>query len=112
MYVALSYDDELSRGVGLSFSEIEIRVEGLQKEKGYCFVARIPPGVQRNGFLLYEDDRPLQAPTSLHDDIRQKGQGRYALDRQWLFFSSSDGSDPRQNGRIYRLRRRVSVEDS
>jgi hypothetical protein len=77
-YVALSYDDELSRGVGLSFSEIEIRVEGLQKEKGYCFVARIPPGVQRDGFLLYEDDRPLQGPTSLHDDIRQNGHGRYS----------------------------------
>jgi len=36
--------------------------------------------------------------------VRQLGGGRYSVWGNFLYFSSSDNSDPRTNGRVYRLR--------
>jgi hypothetical protein len=51
--------------------------------------------------VLLEDTLPLGPAHSLHDDIRRKGAGRYSHWGVGLYFSSSDNSDPRANGRAY-----------
>ncbi|MGB0583401.1 MAG: transglutaminase domain-containing protein, partial [Limisphaerales bacterium] len=54
--------------------------------------------------LLLEDGRPLPVPRALHATIRGVGKGSYS---HWtagsLYFSTSDNSDPRTNGRKYSL---------
>lgn len=51
--------------------------------------------------LLYENDRLLTPSHALHDVIRQVGGGAYSHWSGVLRFSTSDGSDPRTNGRRY-----------
>lgn len=61
---------------------------------------------------LFEDGFPLGPPHSLHDAIQNFGAGRYSHwknlessdQRQDLYFSSSDYTDPRTNGRSYSWR--------
>ncbi len=62
---------------------------------------------RRSTWTLYEDGRELgeaHAPLPL---IAREGGGRYAHRGPVLYFSSSDGSSPIENGRRYELRRRV-----
>jgi hypothetical protein len=42
-------------------------------------------------------------PHSLHEDIRRRGTGRFSHWGDCIYFSTSDGSDPNLNGRLYRL---------
>jgi MoaA/NifB/PqqE/SkfB family radical SAM enzyme len=76
----------------------------VQKEDGFCFIARFPLGLDEGGFELWEDERLLGPAGTLHAEIRQHGKGRYHLGKTSLYFSSSDGTDPRRNGRRYWLR--------
>jgi hypothetical protein len=56
---------------------------------------------QRSRGLVLEDGAPLGPAHSLHDGIRQQGRGQFSHWQNWLLFSASDGSDPRQNSRTY-----------
>jgi hypothetical protein len=60
----------------------------------------------RSSFLLCEDGNALLEPHSTHDNIRRYGRGRYSHWGEYLYFSSSDGSDPNTNGREYVLVRK------
>ena len=51
---------------------------------------------------LYEGDRPLGPPHSQHEAIRKEGKGRYSHWGDYVYFSTSDNTDPRANGRTYR----------
>ncbi|MEH2532816.1 hypothetical protein V1277_000799 [Bradyrhizobium sp. AZCC 1588] len=58
---------------------------------------------ERSRVLIYEDDKPLGPPHSVHADIAKLGMGRFSHWRgQGFVFSSSDNSDPATNGRSYR----------
>ncbi|MDR1241378.1 MAG: class I SAM-dependent methyltransferase [Deltaproteobacteria bacterium] len=51
--------------------------------------------------LLWEDGVPLSWPHCFYEAMRRFGAGRY---RHWgssLYFTSSDGTDPNANGRVY-----------
>jgi hypothetical protein len=62
---------------------------------------------ERSPFLLYENTLLLGPPHSFHDEIRENGMGRYSHWRGLgLLISSSDGTDPKSNGRTYWLVRR------
>lgn len=50
---------------------------------------------------LYENGKLLGPANTLHADIRTKGMGRYSHWYKNLFFSASDNTDPRTNGRTY-----------
>ncbi len=50
---------------------------------------------------LYEDSRPLGPSHAVHTEIEQIGSGRYSHWKRYLYFSSSDSSDPNTNGRLY-----------
>ena len=81
----------------------------FRREQGAAFLARLPDGFLRAMAAagaparLLEDGRELGPEDALHDDIRRQGGGRYSVWNEWLYFSSSDGSDPASNGRRYEL---------
>ena len=75
-------------------------------ETGVCFIAPLPEqlisdaeGASR--IAVYENGTPLPHARALHDDIRRLGSGRYSHWGSNLFFSTTDNSDPRTNGRTY-----------
>lgn len=57
----------------------------------------------RSNYLLTENGNAIGLPHSMHTDIREKGNGLWSHWGQTIFFSSSDGTDPRLNGREYAL---------
>ncbi len=86
-----------------------IRPTAIRPESGFGYIAQLTGG--RSGdkgggsaCRLLEDGKPLSGPRSRHTEIRNEGRGRYS---HWtegaLYFSSSDNSDPRTNGRKYEL---------
>lgn len=78
-------------------------------ESGHCYLVEIPEnftklaGESLNAAELLEDGVPLPFPKTLHDDIRKLGEGRYSVWDHSLYFSTSDNSDPSDNGRSYEL---------
>jgi hypothetical protein len=85
-----------------------IRVRRIEPESGFCYVAPVPVWITSDyhgasGLELYEDDILLAQGHAPHDAIRQLGQGRYSHWGRRIYFSASDNSDPRANGRRYRL---------
>ena len=94
----------------LDFGDLSyLRLEAIQREFKHCHVSRIPLGIDGESFALYEDDVPLGPGKQLHDDIRLRGSGRFSIWGQAVYFSSSDNSDARINGRSYSLRRTSAV---
>jgi hypothetical protein len=57
----------------------------------------------RSGLVLFEDGMPLGPSHAEHASIAAEGGGAYSHWRRALIFSSSDGSDPRSNGRRYHV---------
>jgi hypothetical protein len=99
------YASEVRSEDSLDFGRFdEILIDQIRTERGLCFTARIPPGLRQQAIALYEDDLLLSAHCSEHEDIRMLGGGRFAVNGQSLYFSTSDGSDARRNERQYRLR--------
>lgn len=73
-----------------------------------CFTFLVPPTWPSDAddgspLVLLEDGQPLGPAHAGHDDIRTLGAGRYSHWGDKLYFSSSDGSDPNHNGRVYSL---------
>lgn len=84
----------------------------IQPEKGLAFTYQAPHleseadmtgQSTRSPYFLLEDGKPLAPAHSIHEDIRNNGKGRWSHWGKNIFFSSSDGSDPRQNNRKYTL---------
>ncbi len=50
--------------------------------------------------LVVEDGQRLGPGHMPHDEVREIGAGRYSHTGRTLWFSTSDGSDPRRNGRL------------
>lgn len=75
--------------------------------RGLNWLYRLPadtsqtPGI--SGLTLFEDGRPLAPPHSAHRDIREIGGGRFSHWDESVVFSTSDGTDPRTNGRVYSI---------
>ncbi len=81
----------------------------IRPEQGFCYnytlgllfpgdgMKEVPPSTLR----MFEDGRELGPAHAVHVDIRNQGQGRYSHWNTVLYFSASDNSDPRTNGRKY-----------
>jgi hypothetical protein len=83
-------------------------LSGFRPEQGHCFLAEVPTHLLSDSdsasrLRVYEDERELGPPHSAHDDIRTHGSGRFSHWGAQLYFSASDNSDPRVNGRRYRI---------
>ncbi|MBI3170858.1 MAG: hypothetical protein HYZ22_20450 [Chloroflexi bacterium] len=59
--------------------------------------------------FLYENDALLSQPHESQSLISEYGRGRYILREKVLFFSTSDNSDPKTNGRLYTLKFPVEI---
>lgn len=57
----------------------------------------------RSPVFLFEDGRQLPYPHRSHDSIAANGGGSFSIWDGALWFSTSDGSDPNDNQRIYTL---------
>ena len=83
----------------------------IQPEQGLAFFVDLAPlGFQltdkpdpSSSLVMFEDGKPLVGQ-QLHAAIRKRGGGRFSHWGRYLHFSSSDGSDPRTNGRAYSFR--------
>jgi hypothetical protein len=65
---------------------------------------------QRSTLAVFEDARPLGPPHAIHAHIRQIGGGAFSHWSSQLRFSASDNSDPRSNGRSYRIEGRARLK--
>jgi O-methyltransferase len=55
----------------------------------------------KSGLRLFEDGRELTLRHSGHQEIADRGEGRFSHWGRSLYFSASDNSDPSKNGRRY-----------
>ncbi|MCI0608136.1 MAG: glycosyltransferase family 39 protein [Anaerolineae bacterium] len=86
-----------------------LEVKHAYPEDGNLFI--LPLGINwmshktlgQSPAVVYENGIPLKMPNSLHQEIREKGNGRYSVWEGQLYFSSSDNTDPRFNSRVYEL---------
>ena len=62
------------------------------------------PHAAASRLTLHEDGRPLGPAQASHDRVRAAGGGAFSHWCGHLWFSTSDGSDPRTNGRRYEAR--------
>lgn len=89
----------------------QIALQGpFQKENGYCWIVSLPQyessadsmkDGSRSKLLLYENGKVLGPAHSLHAEIRTNGLGRYSHWVGSIYFSTSDNSDPNNNGKKY-----------
>ena len=101
---AASYDEPSPGPEKLNFGDLEqVRLEIIQRERGHCYIARIPIGIGGDRFQLWENETPLGPDEQVHEHIRELGHGRYSLWGRQIYFSTSDNSDARTNHRVYRL---------
>jgi hypothetical protein len=85
-----------------------VALRRIEPESGHCYTAFVLPWIMSDlngasGLELYEDGVRLPFGHSAHDAIRTLGLGRYSHWGRRIYFASSDNSDPRVNGRRYRL---------
>ena len=94
-----------------SLRRLALPPDAIAPELGHCYIATFDFGEQGDsdapdgsGLVLLEDGVPLGPAHSVHADIRAHGGGRYShWQRTRLYFSASDGSDPRTNERLYEV---------
>ena len=87
---------QMVAGDGLAWSvPVPARWRGLANN------SELPRGAQP--LLLLENGRELGPVCPMHKTIREEGGGAYSHWGDSLIFSTSDGSDPRTNGREYSL---------
>jgi glycosyltransferase involved in cell wall biosynthesis len=100
------------RRAALKRFAVDLREAGASEftpESGKAFTTSVPflldhadgSGVERSTLMLFEEST-LLSPHHPHDAVRTIGGGRYSLWNENLYFSSTDGSDPRTNRRRYR----------
>ncbi|MCB9897473.1 MAG: phytanoyl-CoA dioxygenase family protein [Planctomycetes bacterium] len=80
----------------------------MTRERGHCTVVHLDDALTsdadgRSRLILWEDDTPLPSPHALHAEIREQGMGRWSHWQDVVFFSATDNSDPRHNGRVYSI---------
>src|SRR5262249_52526887 len=61
---------------------------------------------------LMENGRPIGVPHSEHLKIQRQGGGLFSHWHDYLYFSTSDNSDPNKNGRQYTIRMTKVPEDA
>jgi hypothetical protein len=81
-------------------------LQDFRRDEGHCWVASVSPDLlsDKEGasrLMVFEDDRQLGPAHSAYKDIRRNGGGRFTHWGPEVYFSTTDHSDPRTNGRRY-----------
>lgn len=90
-----------------SFGSVSAPVSEIRAELGLAFTTAIPdPFLSSNSDVLqlYENGESLAPSDVAHDEIRTLGGGRHSFWEDTLYFSASDGTDPRANTRSYQVK--------
>lgn len=104
--------------------QMKLTREAMSAETGHLFVGsirtRLSPlfslepdasgSATASNLRLTENGVPLGPPHSPHDEIRALGEGRYSHWGDAVWFSTSDNSDPRTNGRAYAISAHPSLK--
>lgn len=105
--------DYRAHAVPASAAPLELRIapESVRPEKGHAWIVTLPPEwaasssdlkhLDRSRLRLTENGTPLGPGNATHAEIREEGKGAYSHWQTALYFSTSDNSDPRRNGRTY-----------
>jgi SAM-dependent methyltransferase len=86
-----------------------VPLTSIQHEIGFAYLAvtghaGLSSHKDLSSACVLENGVPLPGlGNALHDDIRQVGRGRYSFWHDYVYFSTSDNSDPRTNGRYYEI---------
>jgi 2-polyprenyl-3-methyl-5-hydroxy-6-metoxy-1,4-benzoquinol methylase len=85
----------------------------IQKQRGHMWSVSVPDlshladnAPARRGkspIFVFENAQQLASPHSMHDDISKYGAGRFSHWGDAVYFSTSDNTNPNENGRVYRL---------
>ena len=92
-----------------------VQIQNISPETGHAFIAPLlieptfpfefPSDTiddsEASSLSVTENGTPLGPAHSVHADIRAQGLGRYSHWGRLLYFSTSDNTDPRTNGRQY-----------
>jgi G8 domain len=87
-------------------------LRGPFERQGHAFIVSLPDleqtsdapeAPERSPYILCEDGQPVGRAHRPHDAIRKVGNGQFSHWTSALYFSTSDNSDPNDNGRDYRL---------
>jgi hypothetical protein len=81
-------------------------LSNFRPEQGRCWLGDVPDFLlsdkeAASRLRLLEDGKPLGPAHAGHDDVRNLGSGRFSHWGTTVYFSTSDDSDPRSNGRRY-----------
>lgn len=92
-------------------SLISIDLSGAKSDAGFSVLVKraIPASIigdesgnpQASVIRIFEDGKEIGPAHSAHADIRSVGKGRFSHWGTNLYFSASDNTDPRKNGRKY-----------
>jgi hypothetical protein len=91
---------------------IRLDPAGMAHVDGHAYALVLPEGIppgdspekpSRSWIRLFEDGVELRPAHSPHCDIRNEGRGAFSHWGGQLWFSSSDGTSPIANGRIYQV---------
>ena len=101
---------------GLPWHQMDL-APPFQRDAGFAFAMSIPPELtsdsERNPsaseVALFEDGIPLGPPHTIHETIRNVGRGAFSHSGAWILFSTSDNSDPNENGRLYSIAYPASI---
>ena len=105
----LSHPDSTNEPFG---HKTAIIINWYNHESGFCYITGIPSLGKLSELVLLEEFQEIGPAESLHEDIRKIGKGRYSIWGNYLYFSASDNSDPRENGRTYLLLDRRILHES
>lgn len=82
----------------------------LGTNRAYCFPSDSAQTPGASNLMIFEDGRALGPPHALHTEIREIGGGRFSHWSDLIIFSTSDGTDPRSNGRAYSIRASAALK--
>jgi hypothetical protein len=93
---------------GFLWQTSSVPISHIKPEIGFSYTARHGKGrlsshQETSPARLLENGVLLGPANSLHADIRMLGQGRFSFWYDYVYFSTSDNSDPRTNGRRYEI---------
>ena len=93
----------------LRWEQIPLNLKEATHRGGYSY--QIPLGIDwldrrvlgESPAVIYEDGSPLKYPNTPPFSVDRRGKGRFTIEGGNLILSSSDNSDPRENGRQYEI---------
>ena len=108
---ATSGENEGDRAAASLPLKLELAPRTFTVERGHAWFVTLPPewaqfssnvdDFDKSRLRLTEDGVPLGPANATHAEIREEGRGAYSHWLTALYFSTSDNTDPRKNGRAY-----------